>query len=255
MTPAAGKTWRGPPFRRRSPRDHRPAVRLANHGDRAVPRDGSAVAGTAGAATRNAPVVVLSYPYSGAERWWSLLAPHPELACTLGTGLLPLCEQAAASWRLTDGKANGPLSPLAVASIRALATSIIPMGTGEPRVRAVHRCLPRQYRRCLTAYWIARTQPLLDLEDTHPDSYLRVRYEDLDADPRAADLFTFLGLDNPDHGTPRPAAAAWPGTDTAPAAPCPRSPFPAGQVPLPLLAHVNDLTKKLGYPPLSSDSE
>jgi hypothetical protein len=253
-------------------------------------------------------VVVLSYPYSGAERWWSLLAPHPELACTLGTGILPLCEQAAASWRFTDGKANGPLSPLAVTSIRALATSIItcllartgkrrwcefsaappgstgtfgqlypgtrfvclhracpdviqaalhasPWGLASPAFAPFTAAYPGSTVAALTAYWIARTQPLLDFEDTHPDSCLRVRYEDLDADPRAAGLFAFLGLDNPDHGTPSPAAAAWPGTDTAPVGPAPRSPFPVGQLPLPLLAHANDLTEKLGYPPLSSDSE
>lgn len=74
---------------------------------------------------RRDPVIVLTYAYSGAERLQSLLARHPELACTSGTGILPLCEQAAATWRNVDGRPEGPLSALAITSTRALATGII----------------------------------------------------------------------------------------------------------------------------------
>lgn len=74
---------------------------------------------------RDAPVIVLTYAHSGAARLQSLLASHPDLACTSGTGILPLCEQAAITWRIADDRADMGLSPLALASIRALATGII----------------------------------------------------------------------------------------------------------------------------------
>ena len=90
-----------------------------------VARDRPAGPAAPGDATRNAPVIVLAPPYGGASPLGSLLARHPDLACTAGTGLLPLCEQAMATWRRTDGRAGGPPSALATASTRALAASII----------------------------------------------------------------------------------------------------------------------------------
>jgi hypothetical protein len=72
-----------------------------------------------------APVIVLTYAYSGAGRLQSLLARQPDIVCTSGTGVLPLCEQAASTWRATEGRPIGPLSALATASIRALTTTLI----------------------------------------------------------------------------------------------------------------------------------
>ncbi len=88
-----------------------------------VPRARSG--GTAGRddAARNPPVIVLAPPYCGAGRLVSLLARHPDLACTSGTGMLPLCEQAMATWRNADDRAGA--SALAATTTRALATSII----------------------------------------------------------------------------------------------------------------------------------
>jgi len=70
------------------------------------------------------PAIVLAYAYSGATRIADLLSGSPCLACTSGTGLLPLCYQAAETWRRIDNR-DGPLSPLAISSIRALADSMI----------------------------------------------------------------------------------------------------------------------------------
>jgi Sulfotransferase family len=89
----------------------------------AAPAAGAPAAGP-GRAVRQRPVVVLAYAYSGAARIQRLLARSTVLACTSGTGLLPLCAQAAAAWRRVDDR-DGPLSPLAVSSIRALAASMI----------------------------------------------------------------------------------------------------------------------------------
>jgi protein-tyrosine sulfotransferase len=82
----------------------------------------------AGGMTRGAPVIVLTYPYGGAARLRALLRWHPDLAWTSGTGILPLCEHAATAWHAVDGRigqVGTPLPPLAIASIRTLATTLI----------------------------------------------------------------------------------------------------------------------------------
>lgn len=79
------------------------------------------------------PVILLGYARSGAEELQRLLAGQTSLACTSGTGVLPTCAQAAATWRQVDNRA-GRLSSLAKASIRALASCIITTitaGSGE----------------------------------------------------------------------------------------------------------------------------
>jgi hypothetical protein len=101
-----------------------------------VPQAGSAAGGApaghdraaagAGDLARRGPVVVLATAYSGAGRLRSLLEGCPDLACTSGTGVLPLCEQAAAVWRTADGRAEGGTpSRLAAATVRALADALI----------------------------------------------------------------------------------------------------------------------------------
>jgi hypothetical protein len=75
-------------------------------------------------ASQKGPVIVLAYPFSGSQRIWRLLSDSTVLACTSGTGLLPLCEQAVATWRQVDNR-DGPPSALAVRSTRALADCMI----------------------------------------------------------------------------------------------------------------------------------
>jgi hypothetical protein len=70
-------------------------------------------------------VIVLATAYSGAARLRPLLDRVPDLACTSGTGILPLCEQALATWRSADGRPGRPPSALAVSSTRALASVMI----------------------------------------------------------------------------------------------------------------------------------
>jgi Sulfotransferase family len=70
------------------------------------------------------PVIVLSYPGAGAASLQDLLNRSRTLCCTAGTGILPLCELAAATWRRVEDR-DGPLTGLALASIRTLANSMI----------------------------------------------------------------------------------------------------------------------------------
>jgi hypothetical protein len=70
------------------------------------------------------PIVILGYAHGGIARLQQIVADAPGLACTSGTGVLPLCEQAIAAWRKIDDR-SGPRSSLALASVRALADSMI----------------------------------------------------------------------------------------------------------------------------------
>lgn len=83
-----------------------------------------------------APVVILTYAYSGVADLQPMLAEHPELECTSGTGVLPLCDAAARTWVRVEGHGSGPLSSLAEKSIRAMASAqvtVIISRTGKGR--------------------------------------------------------------------------------------------------------------------------
>jgi hypothetical protein len=248
------------------------------------------------------PVIVLTYPHAGAARLRAMLAAHPDLGCTTGTGILPLCQQAADTWRAADGT-GVHLSALAAASTRALATGIVtamvarlggrrwcefaaaPPSAAEtflqlyPQTRLL--CLHRAWTEvvhaavhasswgpsgpelapftaahpdsavtALTAYWLTRTEALIDFEHDHPDVSLRVRYEDLADSAEHAHVFAFLGLP-----LPAPGIAGRPDPDDGSqpsGARGHRDPFPARQVPAQLLARAHDLMTRLGYPPLAS---
>ena len=84
---------------------------------------------------RLSPVIILAYAHGGGARLQRLLSHSPALACTSATGLLSLCDQAAAVWRKADNHHAG-LSPLAIASIRTLAGTLITTflaAAGSPR--------------------------------------------------------------------------------------------------------------------------
>lgn len=268
------------------------------------PGDGAFAAGAIGqaaGAAGGAPVVVLTYKHGGAEPLWSLLTGYPGLACTSGTGVLPLCEQAAATWRSVDGGRTGTrLSPLAASSIRAMTTAVIiavlarvggrrwcefanasprsaetflqiypqarvlclhrscdsvmkdavsasPWGLTGPEYAPFTAAYPASTPAALTAYWTAATAPLIEFEETHPDTCMRVRCEDLVDDAYPADLLAFLGIEAPRSGHRGPDA---PSRDSPPPGPTLHAPFPVDNVPGPLLAQADRLTRKLGYPPL-----
>jgi hypothetical protein len=71
------------------------------------------------------PVIVLTLAYSGSERLRSLLSAVPDFECTVGTGLVPLCEQAAATWRRAERQSSSEVSTLAASSIRAMALGMM----------------------------------------------------------------------------------------------------------------------------------
>jgi hypothetical protein len=79
------------------------------------------------------PVIVLTYLHSGADRLRSLLSAAPGFACTEGTGVVRLCDQAVAVWRQAEGGISGPrtLSGQATAAVRAMAGGLAAKILGE----------------------------------------------------------------------------------------------------------------------------
>lgn len=73
-------------------------------------------------AVSRGPVIVLTYAHAGAEELQQVLSVSKSLACTSGTGLLPLCQAAIATWQQAEGR-DTP-SSLAVKSARTLLSTI-----------------------------------------------------------------------------------------------------------------------------------
>jgi Sulfotransferase family len=69
-----------------------------------------------------APVIILSYQHSGAHLVQQVLADGTDLACTVATGILPLCEVAAATWTRIENRPGRAISRLAISSIRTLVS-------------------------------------------------------------------------------------------------------------------------------------
>ncbi len=248
------------------------------------------------ARSRSGPVIVLTYAHAGADDLQRTLQASRSLACTAGTGVLPLCDSVATTWQKLENRGTAP-SPLAVRSIRALVdtmTAVLRAGTGASRwcetafatpaaaqtfLRAfpdatflcLYRGLPGVLAEAAAAYpwglggspfwahsgghpgnnaatiaawWTACVGPLLDFEAGHQSSCLRVRYEDLAADPGrlAGEVFARLGLDSRDLAAP--GLHDSPGPDSGPD---PAPPLPAERIPPKLLADVRELHARLDY--------
>jgi hypothetical protein len=108
----------------------------------------------------------------------------------------------------------------------------------------------------IVAYWAGHTRQLADFEAEHPQSCLRVRYEDLTAQPDrcTAEISAHLRLNPPGFSAPSETGNGLPpdmdggGTPVTGASPEQRPPL--GQVPPQLLAEADELHTRLGYGPL-----
>jgi hypothetical protein len=255
------------------------------------------------------PVIILGYPHSGAERLLSLLSDSTALACTSGTGVLPLCDQAAAVWRRTEDKDadSGQISALAAASIRAMAGAMVTQILARagrdrwcefaaaseqaaatflslyPAARfvCVHRCFsdvartaiqaspwglaspayapfpaayPGNTLAALAAWWAARTGALLAFEHDHPQACLQIHYEDLAVGQpaTASAIACFLGITGRANQAATDPAHPPVATTAEPADFALEPPIPEALLPPALLAQVNDLLQRLGYPLLAS---
>ena len=257
----------------------------------------------AGKVQRAAPVIALTFTGAGADHLRQLLSGLDGLACTAGTGVLPLCHQAATAWQMVDSRAGAGLSSLAATSIRALSTTLLtavlareggsrwcefaiaPPLTAETFLRLypqtrfliVHRRAEAVIRAVLTAdpwglagaefapfvsahpastvaalasYWAAHTSSLLEFERNHNGSCLRIRMEDVHSSPALAlrDISQFLALDVAERSVLPGTALDEPTADSVPGD---AGELPVDQIPPPLLARLNELHERLGYPALT----
>jgi sulfotransferase family protein len=125
---------------RRKPRSPAPPEHPAPPADHEPPEQGTQTAGSgsgaANSGTGNGPVIMLSYAYAGADRVQDALAIGSRLACTSGTGIIPLCATTADTWRRIEDRPGTALSPLAAAAIRRLVTAqmaVILADSGQTR--------------------------------------------------------------------------------------------------------------------------
>ncbi len=250
-----------------------------------------------------AAVIVMGYTGSGAGRLRSAMSAFPGLACTGGTGILPLCHNAVTTWQTVDGHDDEGFSPLGAASARALSTGLVTAilarnggsrwcefttaahaaaqtfarlypqtrflivhcradttvrtilgssrwGLAGPEFAPFVAAHPASSLAALASYWVTHTTQQLNFEQAHHQSCLRVRIEDLTANsPQTLlDISDFLSLD-------KAAASPWliqekHGSQPADAD-SPATGIPLTLIPAPLLAQLNDLHHKLGYPPIT----
>jgi hypothetical protein len=74
-------------------------------------------------------VVLLSYPHAGVEELRRVMSVSRSLACTSGTGLLPLCHAAVTTWQRAEDR-DAP-SHLAIKSVRTLLSTITAIMTSR----------------------------------------------------------------------------------------------------------------------------
>jgi hypothetical protein len=125
--------------------------------------------------------------------------------------------------------------------------------TGQAYV-AYTASYPANTTAALAAWWVSHAAPVLAFEQDHPQACLRVRYEDLAAGPGQAEnsIRDFLGLRSPSIALPElpgDPVMAMTGADR----PGCGAELPASQLPPLLLAQVNELHTRLGYPTLGAE--
>jgi protein-tyrosine sulfotransferase len=182
-----------------------------------------------------APLVTHILASSGAQRWCECAIPAREAAeafLDLFPGTRFVCLHREASQVIRT----------------ALARS--PWGLAGQAYRPFIAAQPGSTVAALAAYWIAHTEALLAFEADHPDECLRVRFEDLPGEmgDTPVALSSFLGLAAPGYLgplSPREHEHPVPDADAPPSAA-----LPLEQLPSVLLAQVNDLLGRLGYPSL-----
>jgi hypothetical protein len=120
-----------------------------------------------------------------------------------------------------------------------------PWGIAGTAFAAFAPAFPASPAAAIAAFWASRTEQLLQFEDAHPGSSLRIRHEDLagEADRAATAISAFLGLD-----LPRAGILAHGGDDAAADS---LGKVETSQIPPPLLARVNELQDRFGYPAIA----
>lgn len=106
----------------------------------------------------------------------------------------------------------------------------------------------------LAAWWVGHAGPILEFEREHPEACMRLRYEDLAADSARTgrEIREFLDLKQEARALPELSGDPQQPLARADAPGCGAG-LPAGQIPAGLLAQVNELHGRLGYPLLGAE--
>jgi hypothetical protein len=209
----------------------------------------SALAAAAIRATLVPLMTVIMARSSGARRWCETATADPAAAETFlrivpGTQFLCLHRSC----------------PEVVAAV--LAGS--PWGILGAQFTPYLMAYPANTAAAIAAYWADWAGQLLDFEARHPQSALRVRYEDLAGDPAATwqAISAFTGI-TPASPVPEPAGDEQPGGGTTAGGPAepdagfpagPETRFPAGMLPPQLIQRINHLHDQLNYPHVSASA-
>lgn len=131
-----------------------------------------------------------------------------------------------------------------------------PWGLSGPGFAPYLTRQPTSMTAALTAWWAAQAGPIVEFEHAHPQSCLRVRYEDLifNQDSAVAEIRDFLGLLPDSVADDLPKLSEDPDFDGTDIPGC-GSAYPAGQVPQGLIDSVNALHAQLGYPLLPANPQ
>jgi hypothetical protein len=125
-----------------------------------------------------------------------------------------------------------------------------PWGVAGPEFAPFVAAHPASSLAALASYWVTHTTQQLDFERAHHEWCLRVRIEDLAANSAQTlrDISDFVSID-------QAAASPWLTQDKHGGQPAdadsPATGVPLILIPAPLLAQLNDLHRKLGYPPIT----
>jgi hypothetical protein len=116
---------------------------------------------------------------------------------------------------------------------------------------------PANIAAAIAAYWADRAGQLLDFESRHPESALRVRYEDLASDPAATSqaISEFTGM-TPASAVRELAADELPGGAATGGDPAGLdASFPVAMLPPQLVQRISHLHEQLDYPRVSATSQ
>jgi hypothetical protein len=173
----------------------------------------------------------------GGTRWCEFATAPPPVAQTF----LRLYPQT--SFLIVHRRADAFLCAVLESSRWGLAgTEFVPFVSAYPASSVA----------ALVAYWVTRTAALVDFEQAHQQSCLRVRMEDLSANAAQVlrDIRDFIALDDEPalpQSLPDPRSLEQIGDPPPPVT----ANIPFAQIPPPLLAQLNELHHKLGYPPIA----
>ncbi len=179
---------------------------------------------------------------SGARRWCETATAEPAAAETF--------------LRIVPGTQFLCLHRSCPDVVRAVLSSS-PWGIIGGQFTPYLQACPANIAAAIAAYWADRAGQLLDFESRHPESALRVRYEDLASDPAATSqaISEFTGM-TPASAVRELAADELPGGAATGGDPAGLdASFPAGMLPPQLIQRISHLHEQLGYPRVSATSE